>query len=619
LPTGENVNESIDRRPRGLVQELLASHRFAVAVLSLLLVVSLGSTGYLLFVTQPKVESYVEMTRRARDAHSAMLDQETGLRGWLATGNRVFLEPYVDGRKDGQLALGELLAMAHDESEVTDLVVTMMLARQRWQTWAEEILRTGADLERTSRAALADSMLEGKRLFDRYRDAAAQSTGLLRDRRLAALDDQRRALEGVLAAYVLVLVGTFAAAWQRRRRLQSTVVDPLDRLEATIAAFRDGDLDARFAPSGVRELDSIGAALHRLAADLSQAGADAAAREQRLAFLADRFETVVRVGREIAGSLSVRYVSSAVSDAAADLLGADTTLWVRGDQRDFGATHRSGDPHGTVPPVDLTAPEVVLLAAADARPTTVGAARAYPLVLAGMVVAVLETTATDVNEETQQVLSALLATAAAALESAQLHSAARELADMDALTHLPNRRRFSADIEAEWERCQRYGRPLSLVMIDLDHFKRLNDTHGHLTGDHVLRLTAEAIVGQLRASDTGYRYGGEEIAVLLRETELEDGTAVAERIRAAIEAVVVSGVPVTVTASLGVAERDGAMTHHNDLVLVADTALYDAKRQGRNRVVTGPVTEHPPTGHPDPVQSAGRDAVHVPGAADRED
>jgi diguanylate cyclase (GGDEF)-like protein len=130
-------------------------------------------------------------------------------------------------------------------------------------------------------------------------------------------------------------------------------------------------------------------------------------------------------------------------------------------------------------------------------------------------------------------------------------------------------------------------------MLDLDHFKRLNDEHGHLVGDQVLREVASAIAGALRTSDTAYRYGGEELVVLLRETGLEEAAKVAERIREAIAGVVLPDrLTVTVTASAGVAARQATMSHYTELVAAADQALYDAKRRGRNRVsVTGLTTE----------------------------
>ena len=322
-----------------------------------------------------------------------------------------------------------------------------------------------------------------------------------------------------------------------------------------------------------------------VASSLDEARTEGTAREARLAALAGRFETVVRVGREIAGSLSVRYVAAAVTSAAAELLDAPAVLWVRAEDQLFHAVSRSTDPHGAVPPTDLTPAEVVAVAAADARPVVEGDRRAYPLVLAGMVVGVLETGDSAVDEDTEQVLQALLSTAAAALESAHLHSASRELAEIDALTGLPNRRRFEADIEQEWDRCRRYGRPMSVVMVDLDHFKELNDTNGHLYGDEVLHGAARAMSDVLRTSDTAYRYGGEEFVVLLRETALDDALSVAERLRAAVEHVSLHGRSPVVTASAGVAERASTMAHHTELVAKADVALYEAKAAGRNRVV----------------------------------
>jgi diguanylate cyclase (GGDEF)-like protein len=291
------------------------------------------------------------------------------------------------------------------------------------------------------------------------------------------------------------------------------------------------------------------------------------------------------VSREVAGSLSVRYVASTVTTAAADLVGAPTVLWLRDEDQEFRAVHRTVDAHGAMPPSHLTPPPVVLRAAADAVPSSQDHACGYPSVLAGNVIAVLEIDTGAVEPDAEQVLLALLSTAAAALESARLHSATRELADLDGLTHLPNRRRFEADIDAEWERCRRYGRPLSLVMMDLDHFKRLNDEHGHLLGDQVLREVATALARVLRSTDTAYRYGGEEIAILLRETGLEHGVQAAERIRAAVAQVRPAGhAQVTVTTSAGVAARRTTMAHHTELVAAADAALYRAKQRGRDRV-----------------------------------
>jgi diguanylate cyclase (GGDEF)-like protein len=567
------------------VDQLQRSHRFTVSVLVSVLVLSLATSGYLILVSQPRLASYVQLAKEARDIHEGMLDQETGLRGWLATGDRVFLQPYDDGRRQVTTAVSQLVHDVRDTSDVTDRVLATLLARQEWQDWASRAAAKRFTPAQRSDGTLTRFLLEGKTLFDAYRARDQVSTTAIRDRRTEALERQNTALIVVFVSYLLLLGAAGAITARRRRRLQETVLVPIEDLHQTIGRLRDGDLSARTAETSVPELAEIGTALGELATELDEAGTAATDREIRLAFLAHRFETVVRVGREIAGSLSIRYVSSTVTTAAAELLGTPTTLWLRGGEHGFQATHRSTDPHGVAAPASLTVPTVVTAAAADAVPTTAGDRRAYPLVLAGMVTAVLEVETPVVDEDTEQVLASLLSTAAAALESAHLHSTAREQAEMDGLTQLPNRRRFEQDIDSEWERCRRYGRPLSLVMMDLDHFKRLNDEHGHLLGDQVLREVAVAIGQALRSTDTAYRYGGEEIAVLLRETGLEDAEAAAERLRTAVAGIALEDHPdLTVTTSAGVAARHSTMAHYTGLVDQADKALYEAKRLGRNRV-----------------------------------
>jgi diguanylate cyclase (GGDEF)-like protein len=362
------------------------------------------------------------------------------------------------------------------------------------------------------------------------------------------------------------------------------IVRPVRSLRQTIAALRTGDLTVRTPATAVPELEEIGQALGALASELEAAQVAAAIREERLAVQARRLQTVVTVGREITGSLSVRYVSGTITSASTQLLGVPTALWLPREDDQFvvgGSSHVAGD----VRPGPSAPSPLVEEAAASARKVAGARVSAYPLILAGRVTAVLEAVAVSVDPDTEQVLDALLSTAAAALESAHLHSTARAQADLDALTGLPNRRRFEGDIEAEWERCRRYGRPMSVVMLDLDHFKILNDEHGHALGDEVLRNVGIAVSDVLRTTDVAFRYGGEEFVVLLQETGLEEAATAAERLRAAVARVSLSEYPgVTVTASVGVAARRSNMSHYTELVVQADRALYKAKRLGRNRV-----------------------------------
>jgi diguanylate cyclase (GGDEF)-like protein len=173
---------------------------------------------------------------------------------------------------------------------------------------------------------------------------------------------------------------------------------------------------------------------------------------------------------------------------------------------------------------------------------------------------------------------------ARAIETLHLISA------QDGLTGIANRRHFDETLEREWRRAARSRRPLSLLMLDIDYFKLFNDTEGHQAGDDCIRKVAGTLAETLhRAGDMVARYGGEEFAVLLPETDAEHALQVAETLRSRIEALRLphAASPLgTVTASLGVATavppRDGSSC--GDFVRIADAALYDAKRLGRNRV-----------------------------------
>lgn len=161
------------------------------------------------------------------------------------------------------------------------------------------------------------------------------------------------------------------------------------------------------------------------------------------------------------------------------------------------------------------------------------------------------------------------------------------LASFDALTGLYNRRRFEEAATAEIDRARRYGRPFSLLLIDLDHFKQVNDTRGHNAGDAALRQAAQTLLSAVRTTDLVARYGGEELGVLLPETGAEEARQVAERIRHAIGGTPVSheGDSFIITASLGGAQYAVADDGLARLVGRADAALYRAKQGGRNRVV----------------------------------
>lgn len=172
----------------------------------------------------------------------------------------------------------------------------------------------------------------------------------------------------------------------------------------------------------------------------------------------------------------------------------------------------------------------------------------------------------------------------------QLEDELRRLSVTDDLTGLYNQRFFYVTLAREVESSRRYGHPLSLLLLDLDHFKNYNDSYGHLEGDKVLSACAKAVQGQVRATDLACRYGGEEFVVLLPHTPLDEAMKVAERVRSAVERLeffpMQPGKGLTtasMTVSIGVALRRGPQ-NGQDLVRRADHAMYEAKAAGRNRI-----------------------------------
>jgi two-component system cell cycle response regulator len=169
---------------------------------------------------------------------------------------------------------------------------------------------------------------------------------------------------------------------------------------------------------------------------------------------------------------------------------------------------------------------------------------------------------------------------ALALRNSLLLDQIRRLAATDALTGLANRRTFEETLERELSRARRQGDDVTLVMIDLDHFKNLNDSHGHLVGDEVLRHVGRRLTGLCRDFDTPARYGGEEFAVILPRCSEHEALEVAERMRRSLAT---DGPPVPISASAGVATFPSQAGESGELIRAADHALYQAKGEGRDR------------------------------------
>ena len=208
-----------------------------------------------------------------------------------------------------------------------------------------------------------------------------------------------------------------------------------------------------------------------------------------------------------------------------------------------------------------------------------------PLQTAGTVLGLLNLyipPETEVNDETLRLLAAVASQMGIAITNIRLYEETRDSSLHDPLTGLANRRFMEIQLDKSLETAKRYQDPLSIIMLDIDHFKKYNDTHGHQEGDKLLVRLAEILLREVRKADYVFRYGGEEFLIILPETGPDQAEETAERLRRAMEAM---GEGVTI--SLGVVSLSGSLQEKDAFIAAADTALYRAKEKGRNRVEVG--------------------------------
>jgi diguanylate cyclase (GGDEF)-like protein len=301
------------------------------------------------------------------------------------------------------------------------------------------------------------------------------------------------------------------------------------------------------------------------------------------------------ISRRLTAAAATGDVDRLVVRHALDLVVADGAALVRHNDGTLAPSAQShvdlivanGLTDSALTRVAETGQAVVQVSASDPAIRNVPCAlAAVPLVGGGRVLAVLAVVRTSSRPFTideRHVLEALAPVAAAAMHSASQSRAAIEDSLSDPLTGVGNRRRF--DNELARVLTEEPG-PTSLIMVDLDHFKTVNDTHGHPAGDAVLKRVAALLRTVIRPGDTAYRFGGEEFCVLLPDTDEGRATDVAERLRGAIESTPIDiggAEPLHRTASFGVASTTAAISP-DELLARADAALYRAKEGGRNRV-----------------------------------
>jgi len=400
----------------------------------------------------------------------------------------------------------------------------------------------------------------------------------------------------------VILMSLLGSAWRQHHSLRDAIIAPVAALLRDIGRIRDGELITTIDQSGPSELRQLGAGLSDMVNAMATAKGAADSRDELVREHADRLRQALDASREFYESLNLPYVVGSVRSHTMAVGGYDQVIvWLLSD--DKKGLLDAGAGQSTLTPQQSADDTLAWRAATSGRIAFEEAdgrvrfgdpgerpvrARAIPLVVGARVVGALEARHVDAraaSREAAEVLEMLAAHAATAIESARLNQVSEERSQMDALTQLHNRRRLDEDLNAECKRCVRYGRPLAFVMLDVDHFKAFNDTHGHPQADVVLQEVAAVISSSVRATDSAYRYGGEEFCILLRETDGPAAMQFAERLRQSLELRFANGTTPSVTASFGVAEFAPDVQMPRALVEAADAAMYESKRAGRNRVM----------------------------------
>ena len=567
---------------------MVATGRMTATALGAVVLVLVTLLVLELAVYAPRVDRAIDAASAVRRSHEAMLDQQAGLRGYLLSGDERFLEAYERGEAALPALNAEATELIGGDDVLGNHFFELRLAQQTWiDRWALAALD-----HRAAGGDVADAFVDlDKELFDEYRQQYDLLSREIVGQRTRAVQSQQRALAVAVLAALAVTVGAGVLGQRRTRRLRAAAGAPLDALVRRVDQIGQGDLAPRPIESGPEEFTRLATGLEETAAELARSRRDAEDQTRQLAQQGRRQTEVLTFAREIAGNLSLRYVLRGVcTHASAVADEARVIVWLLDESRTTLEAHAdSGGPD--LRPIGLDAVVVgqgsVGRAGQYGRPEADDAVLAVPMVVGAQVIGVLELCGPPVeglSTDTVAVLETMAIHAASAIEGARLHQQTSEMAMTDALTGLANRRRFDDDLRVECASSARHDRPVSVLMVDVDHFKSYNDTFGHQAGDRALQAVGRLLGGSLRAGDGAYRYGGEEFALILREAPPEDAAATAERLRAAIEHHF-SGPdePRTVTISVGVASA-GATASPETLVAAADAALYEAKQAGRNRV-----------------------------------
>ncbi|UUY06287.1 diguanylate cyclase [Svornostia abyssi] len=483
-----------------------------------------------------------------------MLDQETGLRGYNLNGLDEFLRPYQQGRADFGQALNDSRSAMEGDRNGQALLAEQAQISDEWRQLAS-VAVTQARLRDTVHAD-ATGARQRKAVMDRFRIANTDYQRLIDERR----ESREAGLAWLSAGVVFALAVFFALLGAVVLRRQRQARRAARRREAAYVA-RQHDLGTGLQVARSEEEAHEVLSRHL---ELSVPGSDAAVLTR------NNSENRLLLATEVPDD-------SPLTDRVADVE-PRACLAVR-----LASRRHEGD---------AAAPSVLRCEVCGGLE---GRADCSPLIVGGEVIgAALLRHPDPLSERQDRAVEESVAQAAPVLANLRNLALAESRAATDGLTGLPNRRSFEETLKRMAAQAGRTKTPLSALALDLDHFKSVNDTHGHEVGDEVLAAMGALLADLVRASDFAARIGGEEFVVLAPDTARDGAVALAETIRAAVREVAVPGVA-QVTVSIGVASLPEDASTPSGLLRAADRLLYAAKERGRDRVEANlPVGESEP-------------------------
>lgn len=514
-----------------------------------------------------------------RTVQSLLVDAETGQRGYVLTGKEVFLQPYYIASSQLPSSL-KLLAIAHADSLPADMArVEGLITRAHLKM---DHLDKVVKLRSNGGFGPAETEVasgHGKQLMDDVRDVSTELI-LGETARNEALDDKlqaniRLAVAISIATFVLTLaLGRFIYISMRsavQRQTESARQQAESAASAQVASARLGQSLEHLEQRNL-EIGLLAEMARLLQTELSQ--------EETLQ-LANSY-----CQRLLVGSVGTFFLYRNSTDAlipAASWGAVDMEPDMLLSPKDCWAIRR-GRIHKVEQDHDLCCAHYQ-----HEMVTRPQAHWCLPLLAYGEVLGLLHIHldgSLAPSGASLQCAEAIAEQTALALANGRMRQVLQTQSIRDPLTGLYNRRFMEETLERELARARRSDACLSVIMLDLDHFKQLNDSYGHPAGDSVLKATAALLMRALRASDIACRFGGEELFVILPDCTLESAVTRAEAIRAEFAAMTLFelGQPLTVTASFGVASTAVCGADQSLLLKAADTALYRAKQSGRNRV-----------------------------------